>query len=150
MATPRAYDLTVRFPEHGAPPFWNSPPTLNIWGTPTPPSRLSLCITSSGQPTLKACVPGGIFSVQLWMNLLHSYLFNFWTRPLDFSICFLSVSLWQWIFKTLSSLNHSPFSLCEGNRFTRTDHFWPLWSHPMYHCACAILPGNWTVRLENI
>ena len=86
---PRVDDLTVTFPEHGVPPFWNSVPTLNIWGTPTPPSRLSLCITSSGRPTLKACVQGGIFSVQLWMNLLHSYLFNFWTRTLDFSMCSL-------------------------------------------------------------
>ena len=143
--TPRADDLTVTFPEHRAPPFWFST-HLESLGTPTPPSSLSLCITSSEQPTLKACVPGGIFSVPLGMNPLHSYLFNFWTRPLDFSICFLSISLWQWIFKILSSLNHSPFSLCEGNRFTQTDDGWPPWRHHIDHHGCAILPAH----LQNV
>ena len=56
MAILTADDLIQTYCEHYVPPSWNAVPTLNMWETPTPPSRLNLCITSSGRPSLKTRV----------------------------------------------------------------------------------------------
>ena len=159
MAIPVADDLTQTCCEHYVPSSWNAVPTLNIWETSTPPSRLNLCITFSGRPSLKTRVQDVNWTAvsltgRFWYFLSSvmnepAALFNFQTRTSDFSLCSLS-HYGNGYLKILSSLNHSPFSLCNGNRFTRTDHCWSPWRHPMWRRGCAILPGNWTVLLEDI
>ena len=102
MAILMADDLIQTYCEHYVPPSWNAVPTLNMWETPTPPSRLNLCITSSGRPSLKTRVQdvnlhwtSMSLTARFWYFLSSvmnepAALFNFWTRTSDFSLCSLS------------------------------------------------------------
>ena len=101
MAIPMADDLTQTCREYYVPPSWNAVPTLNIWET-SPPSRLNLCITSSGRPSLKIRVQdvnlhwtAVSLTGRFWYFLSSvmnepAALFNFQTRTSDFSLCSLS------------------------------------------------------------
>lgn len=139
---------------------------LEYWQTPTLPSRLSLCITSSeGALPDYLCIrckspshwsPSGwntlVFSQcsHEWMNLPGAFLFSFWTKTSVLSTCSLSISSWQCIFTVLSFLNFFSLSLSEGNRFTWKGHCWHPWRHPMCCHGCATLPGNRTVPLDDV